>query len=145
VPGPDKYKTQIGEWSQLKQHGGKFNKEPKNMYTEQIIHMSKSKEKSSPGVGKYEVARQWKNSSTIDCNNFKTAYKTMDPRLTFPSGMIAEKAIVPAPNKYTSIDLDRIKTSTVHHTISKSHMPRFKKDERTLAPSPSSYMTEKSH
>lgn len=139
VPGSPQYKTEIGDWSKMRIEKGVMDKAPKNMYTEQIFHQAKRKETCSPGVGKYEIDRQWKNSSLIVEN--KTSYVKKDTKYTFPAEDIALKSIIPAPSHYKAIDLERYKPSSIKNTISKTSLPRFMPSERTMAPSPSSYNT----
>lgn len=139
VPGSPQYPVEIGEWSKQHIEKGVMDKGPKNMYTEQIFKNAQHKEKSSPGVGKYEIERQWKNSSLIV--ESKTSYVKKDTKYTFPAEDIALKSIIPAPCTYRAIDLERIKRSSIKNTISKTSLPRFKPIEKTMAPSPSSYNT----
>ena len=140
VPGPTNYTAYNNDWSKMRhEKSGAFLKDKKITCTEEIFVKGKTKEKTSPGVGKYEIEKSWKNSSLKPAH--KTTYKYKDKKISFTQENINMYGHLPAANKYDAINLEKYKTSTHTFKISTTDMPRFKKVEKTLAPSPSSYNT----
>ena len=50
-----------------------------------------------------------------------------------------DSSIIPAPNKYNSVNLDIIHDRTLEAKIYKTNFPRFKPLEKNLIPGPTSY------
>lgn len=50
----------IGDWSKNFIKSSKIDRAPRNTFTDQIFKNGDKKERSSPGVGKYDVDKQWK-------------------------------------------------------------------------------------
>lgn len=68
---------------------------------------------------------------------------TKDTKYTWPTEHIVLKSGIPAANHYKATNMDVVRKAAIVNSISKSHLPRFKPTEKTLAPSPSSYNTTK--
>jgi len=98
VPGSNKYITEVGDWSRNFIEKGKMDKAQKNTFTEEIFKKALKKEKTTPGVGKYNIDRQWKNSSLIVKSD--TSYLTKEIKSTFPANEIAIQGHLPASNAY---------------------------------------------
>lgn len=137
VPGSPSYQS-VSNWSALKTKNGKMDKAAKMTFIKTIFANSKVKEKCSPGVGAYEIEKQWKNNSQFT-NTLKVNYKQTHPREMFPGDITAEKAHVPPANKYESVALERYKPRTVNHAISKTVLDRFGPAVKNAKPAPTTY------
>lgn len=137
VPGSPSYQT-LSNWSALKAPNGKIDKATKMTFINTIFAHSKVKEKSSPGVGSYEIDKQWKNHSKFT-NTLRVNYKLTNPRETFPSNITAEKAHVPAANKYDTVAFERYKERSINPTISKTVLDRFGPAVKNAKPAPTTY------
>ena len=139
MPSPDRYPKEIDWNSSLPKQTGKFLKKKRYTQADEIEIKSKFKEKSVPGPSHYNN-NQWKKNSQIE--RAIGNYNQQDLRVTFTEDFSTKLIQNPPPNKYESIQLDKIKDRTLSTNISKNHFPRFqiqkKKDD---APACTSYNT----
>ena len=83
VPGSPAYNIEVGDWTKYHIDKGKMDKQNKNTFIQNIYKKSEKKETSVPGVGRYEIDKQWKNSSKVSLS--KTSYKNTEIKHTFPT------------------------------------------------------------
>lgn len=88
-------------------------------------------------MGNYKEDQKWvhksKHSRTLG------TYTVKDSRVTLYDEKIHHSMQVPASNRYTKPDLEKLKERSPKAKIYKSNYPRFKPDVKNAKPAPTSY------